>query len=88
MSFLSIIGMVLFMLLLYAIKNTIVDNLGYPESVWLNPQTNQEEVIPALPANYVTIFVSVLIGLCFLAFVMFGVVALWNTSLFGGFIKL
>jgi hypothetical protein len=88
MSFLSVIGMVLFMFLLYAIKNTVVENLGYDEFAYIDPNTKEEKIVPAVPPNYGTIFAVVLFGLLFLTFIMFGVVALWDTSLFGGFIKL
>jgi len=88
MSLLSIIGMILFILLLYGIKNTIINSLGSPEITWINPQTQKEEIIPATPPNYLAVFFAIVFGLAFLTFVMFGVVALWDTSLFGGAIKL
>jgi len=88
MSFLSIIGMILFMVLLKVFKDAIIPHFASKEFTYTNPETKEEVNVPAMPANYTGIVAVGIVGLIFLGFVMIATVQLWDVSIFNTIIKL
>jgi ABC-type antimicrobial peptide transport system permease subunit len=79
MSLLSIIGFVLFILLLKAMKEQIMMYLPSEEFTYKNQQ-GEEITVPAMPANYFMIIGLSIVAIVFLTFVAFGIISLWNVG--------
>jgi hypothetical protein len=87
MSFISLIGFILFIVICLGLKQTCLPYLAQKEFTFIN-KDNQEINVPAQPPDYPKLISTIVIGVLFLMFVMISIIKLWNFGFTDWFLKL